>query len=105
MAIIYTGKFGSGTLPVLEDPRAGSTDFYVERLRHNKTSFAPQFNSKIRLGSTTSDTASAGQGYSSASINIHNPLGRTGMLALTKEVSVCAHQTGNNTAYPGIYAD
>lgn len=106
MAVIYTGKFGSGTLPVLEDPRAGSTDLYIERLRHNKTSFAPQFNSKIRLGSTTSDTSNntAGQSYSSASINIHNPLGRTGMLALTKEVSVCAHQTGDNTSYPVLYA-
>ena len=103
MAVIYTGKFGSGTLPVLEDPRSGSTDIYIERLRHNKTSFAPQFNSKIRLGSATSDTVTIGQTYSTASTNIHNPLGRTGMLALTKEVSVCAHQDGNNTSYPIIY--
>jgi hypothetical protein len=104
MAVIYTGMFGSGTLPVLEDPRSGSTDLYVERLRLNKTSFAPQFNSKIRIGSTTSDTSTTGQGYNTTSINHHNPLAKQGMLALTKEVSVCTHQTGNSNTYPLLYA-
>ena len=103
MAIIYKGMFGSGTIPVIEDPRSGSTDLYIERLRYNKTSFAPQFNSKIRIGSTNSDTYTTGQGYNTTSANSTTPLARMGMLALTKEVSVCSHQSLNNNAYPLQY--
>mgnify|MGYP003651465905 FL=1 len=104
MAIIYTGMFGSGTLPVLEDPRAGSSDLYIERLRLNKTSFAPQFNSKIRISSTTSDTNNSGQTYNTSSTNHHYPLAKQGLLALTKEVSTCAYQTADSTTYPVLYA-
>ena len=53
----YQGQYNNNTCIVVEDARPGNDGFYIDHVKHDKTSLTPQFQKKLNYQTSTSDSS------------------------------------------------
>ena len=53
----YQGTYDNQTTIVVEDARPGNDGFYIDHVKHDKTSLTPQFQKKLNYQTSTSDNS------------------------------------------------
>ena len=51
----YQGTYNDETCIVVEDARPGNDGFYIDHVKHDKTSLTPQFQKKLNYQDSTTD--------------------------------------------------
>ena len=53
----YQGTYSSRQTVVVEDARPGNDGFYIDHVKHDKTSLTPQFQKKLNYQQSSTDTS------------------------------------------------
>lgn len=103
----YQGTYSSRQTVVVEDARPGNDGFYIDHVKHDKTSLTPQFMKKLNYQYSTTDSAWSFPMDSDFSTNY----GYNGQqLALSKMTgSMSGYESNSNThsnyVWPGTWMD
>ena len=53
----YQGTYNNRQTVVVEDARPGNDGFYIDHVKHDKTSLTPQFQKKLNYQPSTTDSS------------------------------------------------
>ena len=103
----YQGSYDDQGTIVVEDARPGNNGFYIDMVKHDKTSLTPQFQKKLNYQQSSTDTSWSFSTNSNFSTDYTRNGQQLALSKMTGSMSGMESDSSNyqNYVWPGSYMD